>query len=437
MNDTQINILEKIKRSGDLPTPKGIALEVINLTQRDDTSNFDIVRLIGADPVLSIRVMKAANVLVANSTRPVTTISDAVAVLGFRALRQLVMGIALIADHQRGPCKQFNYPQFWAHSLLTGIAVRFLTEKTKLAAVEEIFTLGLLGGVGSLAMASVYPAEYGAIIEHANVDTLDQRYSREREKFGFEEAELSAAILADMNFPPLFQRLIHDYPQPESSNVAEGSREWKLMNMMHLASLMADVFLANELAGLQALEKLRLTSASLGIEEVNLIEISEKCAKEWPEWAALLGLSSRHIRSFAAMFEQIDQQNESSGALPEAEVITGYKMRVLVVDDDRPTRMLLEAMLKAAGHHVAVAASGIEALQKLKIERPQLILTDWVMPEMDGIELCREVRARSEYKNAYVIVITAHEEPGKLVEAFEAGADDYILKPITPKMFLA
>jgi diguanylate cyclase (GGDEF)-like protein len=437
MTTYPLNILEKIKLTGELPSPKGIALEVISLTQREDTSNFDIVRLIGADPVLSIRVIKAANVLVSNSTRPVVTISDAVAVLGFRALRQLVMGIALIADHQSGPCKQFNYPQFWAHSLLTGIAVRYLTEQTKLAAAEEIFTLGLLGGVGRLTMASVYPKEFGSMLEHANSETLAQLYSHEREEFGFEETEVSSAILADMNFPPLFQRLIHDFPQPESSNASEGSREWQLMHMLHLAALMADVCLANKSSDLREVRKLRLAAASISIEEKTLISVSEKCAAEWPEWAALLNLGKRSIPSFAGLFDNADHDGEAELSSTAPVDNMGFKLRVLVVDDDRSTRMLIEAMLKSAGHHVATAATGVEALQKIKTERPQLVITDWVMPEMDGITLCREIRARSDVSDVYVIIVTAHEMPGKLVEAFEAGADDYIVKPITPKMFLA
>ncbi len=112
-------------------------------------------------------------------------------------------------------------------------------------------------------------------------------------------------------------------------------------------------------------------------------------------------------------------------------------MRVLVVEDDRAMRLLLEKMLTSVGHHVAVASNGLEALKLLDTERPQLVVTDWMMPEMDGITLCRELRTRQEYRSVYIIVETAHESQEKLVEAFEAGADDYVLKPITPKMFYA
>jgi diguanylate cyclase (GGDEF)-like protein len=438
---TQSEILAKLKISGKLPTPKGLALEVIKLTQFEDTSNQDIVHLISADPALGVCVIKAASMLIASTARPVLTISDAVSVLGFRALRQLVLSISLIENHQHGPCKQFNYAYFWAHSLLTAIAVRHLTERmaerAKLAAAEEIFTLGLLGGLGRLVMASVYPEEFGNLLEQAEGSTLEELYLKEQQLFGFEQAELSAAILADMNFPVIFQRLIHDYPQPQNSSIAEGSREWKLMNLLYLASLIANTSLAEPADCGKAARQLRAQAVSLAIEGSDIIDVTEKCALDWAEWTKLLNIRSCAIPSFAELFKQAENELEEI-ALPQlTHTATGYKMRVLLVEDDRAMRKLLEKLLIAAGHQVVVACNGIQALQLLKEERPQLIVTDWVMPEMDGISLCREVRANPDNRSIYLMVMTAYESPGKLLEAFESGADDYVYKPISPKMFYA
>jgi diguanylate cyclase (GGDEF)-like protein len=433
----QNNILAKLKLSGRLPTPKGVALEVINLTQRENASNQDIVRLISADPALSVRVIKAANVLISNSSRPIVTISDAVTVLGLRALRQLVLGIALIVDYQHGPCKQFNYAHFWAHSLLTGIYVRHLAALSRLAAVEEIFVIGLLGGIGRLAMATVYPDEFGNMLSASERQSLDELYRKELEKFGFEQAELSAAILADMNFPAIFQTLIHDYPQPETSRVVEGSREWKLMNMLHLASLMADVSLSTPAERNKLARKLRVDAALVAIEEDGLVGVAEECAREWGEWATLLNMGTRHLPSFAELMAHLDDEPEEISVPQWPHANHEYKMRVMVVEDDRAMRVLLEKMLVAAGHHVVIASNGVEALGMVEKERPQLIVTDWMMPQMDGISLCRELRSRPENRSIYVIIVTMQESADKLVEAFEAGADDYLNKPITPKIFFA
>jgi diguanylate cyclase (GGDEF)-like protein len=79
----------------------------------------------------------------------------------------------------------------------------------------------------------------------------------------------------------------------------------------------------------------------------------------------------------------------------------------------------------------------VEAIVQVEKHQPQLIITDWMMPVMDGLTLCRNLRERVEWRDIYMIVMTAQEDPDKLVEAFEAGADDYLVKPIIQKIFFS
>ncbi|MFZ2525597.1 MAG: HDOD domain-containing protein, partial [Candidatus Ferrigenium altingense] len=301
MDVAESPILSRLKIGNRLPTPKGVALEVINLTQREDASNHDIVRMISADPALSARVIKAANVLLTNPSRPIATIADAVTVLGVRALRQLVLGIALIVDYRHGPCKQFNYPHFWAHSLLTGIAAKHLAARARLAVAEEIFVLGLLGNIGQLALATAYPEEYGDVLEHAKGKALDELYRQEHDKFDCDQAELSEAILADMHFPKIFQALAHDFQQPECSKMAESSREWRLLHLLHVASLLADACLASPAERGKLVAKLRPHAARVAIETDHLIEIGDACVRDWLEWLELLNMGMVHIPPFAEL----------------------------------------------------------------------------------------------------------------------------------------
>lgn len=432
------SVLTRLKISNRLPTPKGVALEVINLTQRENVSNQEIARLIGSDPALSARVIKAANVLLANPSRPIVSIADAVTVLGARALRQLVLGISLIVDYRHGPCEQFDYPYFWGHSLLTGIAARHLAQRARLAAAEEIFVLGLLGHIGQLALATVYPEEYGALLAQAQGKPLTEQHRMERDKFSCDRAELSEAILAELQFPKIFQMLVRDFPLPEASKAVEGSREWRLLHLLQVASLMADVSMSGEAGRGAQVARLRSQAARAGVEEDFLVEVGDACARDWAEWAALLNMGNRQIPPFAELLRQ-DEGAEMPADVPqwphagEAQ----YKMRVLVVEDDRSMLALLEAMLKSAGHDVVIARDGAEALRLIGEARPQLVITDWAMPEMGGIELCRRLRESAERRNVYVTILTAQESVDKLVEAFEAGADDYLVKPLTPKIFFA
>ena len=105
-------------------------------------------------------------------------------------------------------------------------------------------------------------------------------------------------------------------------------------------------------------------------------------------------------------------------------------MRVLIADDEVVSRRLLEATLTKWGHEVVVAEDGDRAWEVLQSETtPYLAILDWMMPGMDGVAICRALRALSRDMYVYVLLLTARTDRTDLVEAMEAGADDYIAKP--------
>lgn len=107
--------------------------------------------------------------------------------------------------------------------------------------------------------------------------------------------------------------------------------------------------------------------------------------------------------------------------------------RALVVDDEEDILELLQYNLEKEGFIVQTAADGVKAVKLAKTFQPDLILLDIMMPEQDGVETCRQMREISETKNAYIIFLTARSEEYSEVAAFEAGADDYITKPVKPR----
>jgi diguanylate cyclase (GGDEF)-like protein len=111
--------------------------------------------------------------------------------------------------------------------------------------------------------------------------------------------------------------------------------------------------------------------------------------------------------------------------------------RVLVVDDDRTTRLLLCTELAAAGYSPAEASSGAEAMAALSTGQFRIVITDWVMPGTDGLALCRGLRADPGQQSIYVIMITVNGDEPRLMEAFEAGVDDFLSKPFEPGILLA
>jgi sigma-B regulation protein RsbU (phosphoserine phosphatase) len=105
-------------------------------------------------------------------------------------------------------------------------------------------------------------------------------------------------------------------------------------------------------------------------------------------------------------------------------------MKVLIAEDDTDSRQLLQIMLGKWGYEAVATRDGVEAWEALRQEgAPQLALLDIMMPRMDGLEVCRRVRARRTPVPVYVIMLTAKTLPSEIVTGLEAGADDYLTKP--------
>jgi len=109
------------------------------------------------------------------------------------------------------------------------------------------------------------------------------------------------------------------------------------------------------------------------------------------------------------------------------------KHKILIVDDEPDIRELIEYNLKKEGYQVFTASNGQEAVAEAKRVLPNLIILDIMMPKMDGIEACRILRGMNEFKNTFMVFLTARSEEYSEIAGFNVGADDYIAKPIKPR----
>lgn len=107
-------------------------------------------------------------------------------------------------------------------------------------------------------------------------------------------------------------------------------------------------------------------------------------------------------------------------------------MRILLADDDAPIRDLLEAVLSAHGHEVETSASGDEAWAAYQRLAAPLVFLDWEMPGLNGLEVCRRIREHPGGDRAYILMVTARSRTSDLDAVLDAGADDYLGKPVTP-----
>jgi two-component system, OmpR family, alkaline phosphatase synthesis response regulator PhoP len=112
-------------------------------------------------------------------------------------------------------------------------------------------------------------------------------------------------------------------------------------------------------------------------------------------------------------------------------------IKILLVDDEPDILEIVSYNLSSEGYKIFTAENGVEGVEKAKKEKPHLIILDVMMPEMDGIEACEKIRELPEFKDVIITFLTARGEDYSLVAGFEAGADDYITKPIKPKVLVS
>src|SRR3954469_26009770 len=111
--------------------------------------------------------------------------------------------------------------------------------------------------------------------------------------------------------------------------------------------------------------------------------------------------------------------------------------RILIIEDEEPLTLLLRYNLESEGYEVETAGRGDEGELRLKESPPDLILLDWMLPGLSGIELCRRLRARTDTERLPIIMLTARGEESERVRGLATGADDYIVKPFSVPELLA
>ena len=122
---------------------------------------------------------------------------------------------------------------------------------------------------------------------------------------------------------------------------------------------------------------------------------------------------------------------------PTAADRAAMKPLILIVEDEQALVTLLRYNFEAAGYEVATALDGDEALMAIAERRPDLIVLDWMLPSISGLEVCRQIRRKPETRDVPVIMLTARGEEADRIRGHDSGADDYVTKPFSPRELLA
>lgn len=217
--------LAAVLQSDELPTLPTVASEIITLTAREDTTLADIANLVSKDTGLSAKILKVSNSAFYSFPQQISSINQAVSILGINAVRSLVLSFSFLSIKGGKKKVRFNFEQFWKNSLACAVASKLILERVKGADTEEIFICGLLQNLGELILATTFPDEYEKVlsnIEERHVNALDA----EKEQFGTSHPTIGYEVAKIWGFPEvLLLPILHHHAPLEYKERNEKIKE--------------------------------------------------------------------------------------------------------------------------------------------------------------------------------------------------------------------
>ncbi|MFT7678661.1 MAG: two-component system cell cycle response regulator [Planctomycetota bacterium] len=458
---------DELRLTGSLPSPSAIGLRVLELAQNDEYDHGELVRTILGDPALAGRILKLANSATHAAAGPVETIAQATMRIGATSVRHIALGLTLVSDNRSGNAQGFDYDRFWLRSLATAVSASTLAFELNIMGAAEAFTVGLLCDVGKLALASVHPEKYSAMLERQPFLEDSFLAPIETRVFGINHTEVSALMMEDWRLPKSAQYGVLRHMGVGAMGDEISAEACSLSLLLQAAKSIADVMILdrqeNRTVWLRACFQMDRCAKDLGLEPEALRALGDKILPAWRDWSFTMGLSRGKRMSFKDAFREIEKEgivecpaplalqqepNEKEGS----EILTGVidtiatsekptsiekPLRILVIDDEAQMLRLISHYLRREGYEVIEATSSEEGLREAFSKKPQVVISDWGLPGMSGIELCSTLRETEAGKKIYMLIVTAREDDEQVVEAFSKGVDDYIVKPFNPKILIA
>ncbi len=429
----------QLKVSGTLPSPKGIALKVIQLCQDENLSLREMAQTIQGDPALAGRVIRIANYANPNRSRPIASVTtDTLILIGIHAVRQVVLGLSLVGNYRDGRCKLFDYERFWSHSVAVGSAAQVIASAIQVAAPAEMFNCGLMSGVGQLALATVRPEAYCEMLSSLPDDTPEALYEAQRHHFGLTQRDMTTFMLQDWGIPKLFIDALYYHEDPLASGYAENSRPLRITCTLQLASLMARACMNTNIDE-ELISRINTFGACLQLEPDQLEVMIEQTKVEWKDWCNMLDIHVTPGADKVALPKMTETTPPPLQPLPDesgAAQRRGTSLRVMIASNNELQSNMLKKAVAGGGHEIIVVDKGQKALELVPQWHPHVLIADWLLPEIDGLSLCRMLRKMPAGEKLYCMIVTQFEDERRKIDAYESGADDLLRSPINPRLVI-
>jgi two-component system cell cycle response regulator len=317
---TRRDVFNKLNETQKLPSPSAITIKVIALCNDETTSIDDIARVIQTDPALSAELLKFANAAFLATGIQVASVQKAAIKIGMRTVVNLTLGLSLLSNNKKGECRTFDYEKFWSTSLLQAIAAKNIAAIGKEFDPEEIFICALLSHTGQLALASLFPQEYGDILNEFEFESCGEwglecaheilsdnpsnllRKTLEKEQFQIDSSELTVELFLDWGLPAPYALAagFHDDLSYVELGTGVTRRIAELLNLSHqIAKICLQEQPRREL--LNAIEK---TAQKFNIDGDHFGAAFDAIVLQWHEWSEIFKIKTYHCPLYSTIMAE-------------------------------------------------------------------------------------------------------------------------------------
>lgn len=456
-------IVAELMASGRMPSPTGVALTILDLTRDPNTSTDDMAMVLQADPALTGQILKYANSATGATRGEIMSINDALVRLGMSMIRQLCLGFSVLSNARSGPCEKFDYQQYWTRSLAMSVSCQALTKHIKSVSSDEGFTCGLLCNIGSLALASVHPQTYARVLADWEDGQAERLQDLEHDVLNITQHQVSAALFEDWGLPEYYRKGVIGfgdlYPGQLPKQAVEQEKSQRLTRLLSVASLVAEICLDQGSDRHAMVLQFMEIGESLGYSEEQWFALYDDILADWARMGRMLNILTQNAPSLETLVQRARQaqgqgtedakQTRGSASVSPQEILPTTigthntpqtvkpGLEILVAANQATDMQVIETQLVEKGHQLTHARTGRQALEAALQTNPQLILADWDLSDMNGLELCRTLRQSNQGSQTHMIIMTDETDTEKLVEVLNAGADDYLTKPLNPRFLAA
>jgi two-component system, cell cycle response regulator len=302
------HVLQDVLTSKELPTLPIIATKLLALTAQEETTLTDIANLVTQDMALTTKILRVANSSFYSFPQKISSINQAVSILGLNAVRSLVLSFSFLSLGRSPKNSLFDFEQFWERSLVEAAAAKLILEQVANADAEEAFTCGLLQNIGQLVLATTLPQEYNQVLQRiiprtaGNTTDSNTEDALELEVIGMTHADVGYEVAKAWGLPEslLLPIKYHHLPQAYQGN---NPRCKQTTRASYLANLLSKLFYSDNP---EQYHKQFRTEAKqlLGLKVLHVNTVLKKIDKVIDQSAQFFGIKINPVKSVAEILQE-------------------------------------------------------------------------------------------------------------------------------------